>query len=111
MKCRLSTRASALMLGLWIALAPAGLAVPAMAMLHHAEMSAGMDGCDPCPGTDMTAETCAFICLSAPFYTVPSESASLLEQPDTGRRRAADSSASGLIRAPDPAPPKFRLPS
>lgn len=100
-------RVSALLLGIWLALTPAILAVPATGMIYHAGMTedAARD-CEPCPDTGMDREVCAFICLSAPPFAAPHETDDLLAAAGVRHRNKADSSWFGRLFTPDPAPPK-----
>lgn len=104
-------RLSALVLGLWIALAPAVIAVPAAAMTTQASMSddVGEDGCDACLDMDVDQGLCAFVCASAAFVALAPESGKWT----AGREQVpVPASRTLLLGQPptlDPAPPKPAL--
>ena len=60
-------RIIALLLGLWLALAPAVFVMPAAAMTLHMGMSSDSvaGGCDGCPEANTDGGFCALMCLNA----------------------------------------------
>lgn len=109
MRNRTANRVLALMLGLWVALAPAMLAAPAAGMNAQMNMSEsnGSGDCNGCPDAGMAQDACASMCANAlPFVTMP----------DIGRMVPVDfrpidwpggySPLVGRILTPEPGPPR-----
>lgn len=98
-----------LALGLWIAFAPALLAVPTASMAMQMSMSdgAGSGDCNGCPDAGMDRNTCAAMCANALLLAIV---------PERGNQgpivfRAVDWPAryltlTGRFLVPDPGPPR-----
>lgn len=102
-------RILALFFGLWLALAPAIIAVPAAAMSIPMSTCDDADAgdCDACPDADVDREVCAFICLSAAQFALPAEKFRLDAVFGDGHRRGNGPPPSGRLSTPEPAPPKL----
>jgi len=98
----------ALLLGLWIALAPAVFAVPATAMSIQTSMSddARSGGCDACPEGDAARGICELMCLNATLFAITTEPGRLVVDFDGIHRPGRHPAMLGRLSTPDPAPPK-----
>ena len=112
------TRIIVLFLGLWVALAPAVIAVPTAAMTMQMSMSdegdksndtgdTGSGCCDGCPDADTDRNVCASKCLNIVSLAIIAglgklDPAAFHDDQWTAR----DLILSGRSSAPDPAPPK-----
>ena len=98
----------ALLLGLWLALAPAMFAVPATAMSLQTSMTddAGSGGCDACPQDDAARGICLLMCLNATLLAVTTEPDRLVANFGGIHQPARHPAMLGRLSTPDPAPPK-----
>jgi hypothetical protein len=98
----------ALLLGLWVALAPAMFAVPATAMSVQTSMTddAGSGGCDACPEDVAARGICLLMCLNAMLLAITTEPGRLVTDFDGIHRPGRHPAMLGCLSTPDPAPPK-----
>lgn len=101
-------RILALILGLWMALAPAVFAVPAVAMTSQTAMGGAPDmgGCDGCPETGLDTDGCAPTCLNVMLLATLAGEAVPPAWVEDGHWLGPRPVLSGLLSAPEPAPPK-----
>lgn len=97
-----------LLLGLWVALAPALYAVPAAAMTAQISMSddGASGGCDDCPEGDMERGLCALMCLNAVQFATTTEPGKLHGKFGSDHEPRHHPALLGRLSTPDPAPPK-----
>jgi hypothetical protein len=97
-----------LLLGLWVALAPAVFAMPAAAMTVHTTIAgdADADGCEGCTEPEQDRRICALICLNAAQSAVLAEPGKLPAQVHDGREPPGQPVLAGRLPAPEPTPPK-----
>jgi hypothetical protein len=98
----------ALLLGAWVALAPAMFAVPAAAMSVQTSMSddAGSGGCDACPEGDVDRGICVLMCFNATLLATIAEPGKLDSGFDDSHEPGHHPALLGRLSTPDPAPPK-----
>jgi len=104
-----ANRIFALLLGVWVALAPAMFAVPAAAMSVQTSTSddAGSGGCDACPEGDVDRGICLQMCFNATLLATVLERGNKLSPiAREGYRPERHPAMPGRLPAPDPVPPK-----
>lgn len=101
-------RLGVLLLGLWVALAPAVFAVPAAAMTLHTTIAgdAGAGDCDGCSQPEQDKDVCALMCLNAALSAVPVDPCKLPALGSDDGRPARHPALAGRLPIPEPAPPK-----
>ncbi len=97
-----------LLLGLWVALAPAIFAVPATALPVQTSMSgdAGFNECDRCPEDEADSRICTLMCFNATLLATVLERGKLSSIVGEEYRPARHPALLGRLSTPDPAPPK-----
>jgi hypothetical protein len=103
-------RITALLLGLWIAVAPALLVAPAAGLMFETIMvhDAGPDDCGCCSDAKPKRDLCASMCVNAlPFATLRSNDLVATAFHDDYAVRRELTRSSRTI-PPDPPPPKLR---
>ncbi len=105
-------RIIALFLGLWMALAPAGFAVPAAAMTAQTGMSdgAGSGECDGCSENVVERGLCALMCLNAALVASAVQPDKLITDFGDCHEPGRHAPMLGRLTRPDPAPPRIVFP-
>jgi len=97
-----------LLLGVWVALAPAMFAVPAAAMPVQTSMSGdtGFNECDLCPENEADRSICTLMCFNATLLATLLERGKLSYIAHEEYQPARHPALLGRLSTPDPAPPK-----
>jgi hypothetical protein len=103
-----ANRIFAVLLGLWIALAPAVFAVSATTMPVQTSMSndARPGACDACPEGDAERGICVLMCLNAALLAITTEPGGMVAGFGAIHQPARHAALRGRLSTPDPAPPK-----
>lgn len=96
------------LLGLWVVLAPAYSAAPAVAMAVQTDMSDGATGAsDCCPEDDLERALCKLMCLNAGQMAIALDPGKCLSETHDNHDRRNSGEMLGMVSRPEPAPPKL----